>query len=167
MHDGRVSRLDHGDFISPQTIAVCDGAPYVFVPDYVRGLAAFDLETGAVVRWLGSADLHALDGIDGLYCRGHTMVAVQNGVKPERVVSFVLDPIFKTIVGEHVLERRVDGGFTHAVLAGNALLFLADAGWSALDEHGQQQVGAALAAPRIMRADHVMEQPTTVDRPGA
>ena len=81
LQGGALRRIDHGDFVSPQTVAVCDDG-HVFVPDYVRGIATLDLRTGTV-RWLSGRE-HALAGIDGLYCQDHTLVATQNGTAPER-----------------------------------------------------------------------------------
>ncbi len=46
-------RLDGGEFISPQTPAMCPDQRCVFVPDYVRGIAILDLETRQV-SWLPS-----------------------------------------------------------------------------------------------------------------
>src|SRR5581483_8545010 len=59
--DGKLVRLDHGAFVSPQTPAFCADPNIAFVPDYVRGLARLDLRTGQV-RWLSGAH-HALSGI--------------------------------------------------------------------------------------------------------
>ena len=152
VHDGRLARIDHGDFVSPQTIAVCEGTPHVFVPDYVRGVAVFDPRTGSVVRWLPTDDRHALDGIDGLYCRGHSLIAVQNGTRPDRVVVFALDPTFTSIVGEKVIDRHVARDLTHGVVVGEQFHYLTHAGWNSIDDHGVRQAGASIEDALIFRA---------------
>jgi hypothetical protein len=147
-------RIDHGDFISPQTIALCQEGHRAFVPDYVRGLAEFDIETGAV-RWLSMKGRFALDGIDGLYCRGASLVAVQNGASPERVISFLLDSSRSSIVAETLIERATHtlGDPTHGVFVGASFFYIANSGWSGLDERGVTRSSIHLSPAIIMRVD--------------
>ncbi|HYR07791.1 MAG TPA: hypothetical protein VEQ60_08490, partial [Longimicrobium sp.] len=56
----------------------------------MRGIAAIDRESGEV-EWLPVADSTAVSGIDGLVRLGHSLVAVQNGVTPKRVVELRMD----------------------------------------------------------------------------
>lgn len=153
LQGGELRRIDHGEFISPQTVAICRGRRHAFVPDYVRGIAEFDLETGAV-RWLSTKDRHALDGIDGLYCHGQALIAVQNGSSPERVVSFSLDRFSAEIRAESLIERASTlGDPTHGVFVGDAFYYIANSGWSAIDEHGAETSKPPLTPASIMRAD--------------
>jgi hypothetical protein len=154
LRGGGFQRIDHGDFISPQTIAVCDDSRYVFVPDYVRGIAAFDPETGSV-RWLSTKDRYAMDGIDGLYCHGSFLVAVQNGASPERVVAFALNASRSAVVAEKVIERATAtlGEPTHGVFVGGTFYYVANSGWDTLDDHGAVRSAAQLTPALIMRVD--------------
>jgi sugar lactone lactonase YvrE len=152
LHGGELRRIDHGDFISPQTIAICASERRVFVADYVRGIAAFDLASGSA-RWLSTHDRHALDGIDGLYCHDRSLMAIQNGASPERVVMFSLDSSRSAIVAEKVIERATPtlGDPTHGVYVGDAFFYIANSGWNALDAHGVVTAPNALTAARVMR----------------
>jgi len=147
-------RIDHGDFISPQTIAICEDGRHAFVPDYVRGIATFDLETGAVA-WLSPKGRFALDGVDGLYCRGTSLVAVQNGASPQRVISFHLNSSRSSIEAETVIERATHtlGDPTHGVFVDGAFFYIANSGWNTLDEHGVFKPSIPLSPAIIMRAD--------------
>jgi hypothetical protein len=153
LHGGELRRIDHGEFISPQTLAICHGRRWAFVPDYVRGIAEFDLESGAV-RWLSSRHRYALDGIDGLYCHGNALFAIQNGSSPVRVISFALDRYKREIHGETVIERATStlGDPTHGVFVGDTFFYIANAGWSAIDEHGVQTATPPLTPALIMKA---------------
>jgi hypothetical protein len=153
LRSGALQRIDHGDFISPQTIAICPGDPHAFVPDYVRGIAEFDLETGTTT-WLPMENRHALDGIDGLYCHGNSLIAVQNGTSPVRIVSFTLDPSKATILKETAIERATStlGAPTHGVLVGGTFFYIANSGWDAIDDHGAPKSSARLTPAIIMRA---------------
>jgi sugar lactone lactonase YvrE len=153
---GELQRIDHGEFISPQTVAICRGHRQTFVPDYVRGIAEFDLESGAV-RWLSSKDRFALDGIDGLYCHGNALIAIQNGASPQRVVAFALDRSRREIRAETVIERATNtlGDPTHGVFVGDSFFYIANSGWGALDEHGVQ--AAMPAATPVMKPALIMK----------
>jgi hypothetical protein len=147
---GALRRIDHGDFISPQTPAICaDGR--AFVPDYLRGVGELNLRTGGV-RWFASQGRHALAGIDGLYCRGHLLIATQNGSSPQRVVAFRLNRAKTAIVGETVIERTPSTDPTHGVFVGAAFYYIANAGWAALDDHGHVSAGAKQSPAIIMAA---------------
>lgn len=147
-----LERMDAGDFISPQTPAMHPDGRHVFVPDYVRGVATLDLVTRQV-RWLAMEGRFALNGIDGLYFDHGRLIAVQNGTTPERVVAFTLDPTLERIVAEKVIERATPtlGDPTHGVIVGGQLYYIANSGWSVLDDRGALKPGATLSAARIMR----------------
>jgi hypothetical protein len=149
-------RLDHGDFISPQTIALCQDGRHVLVPDYVRGVAVVDVETGSI-RWLSMEDRYALNGIDGLYCQGESLMAVQNGTSPERVISFALDSSHSAITSEAVVERATStlGDPTHGVFVGSTFFYIANSGWNSLNEHGVLKPSMHLTPAIIMRFDRV------------
>lgn len=153
MHDGALTRIDHGDFVSPQTLAVCPHSAYAYVPDYVRGLAMMNLTTGSV-RWLSTQGHYDLDGIDGLYCRDNTLIATQNGASPERVVAFELDRTGSKVISQRIIERA--GGLgdpTHGVFVGDAFYFIVNSGWDSLDDQGRLKPGASLTPGGIMGVD--------------
>ena len=150
----RLERLDAGDFISPQTPAMLADGKRVFVPDYARGIGILDLATKKV-EWIDSARRHALQGIDGLYFREGELIAVQNGASPERVVVFRMDPGLTRVISENMIERATPtlGDPTHGVIVGDAFYYIANSGWSELDDHGQVKPGAKLSPARIMKAE--------------
>jgi hypothetical protein len=147
----QLERIDHGEFISPQTIAICGDDHHAFVPDYVRGVAMFDLDTGAV-RWLATKNRYALNGIDGLYCHDRLLVAIQNGTAPQRVISFRLDPSRSSIVAERIVERSTStlGDPTHGVFVAKTFYYIANSGWDVLDEHGTVKSPGHLTPGLIM-----------------
>ena len=140
LSQGKFRRIDRGDFISPQTMAVCGDERQAYVPDYVRGIAAFDLQTG-VARWLLPKGRYALEGIDGLYCRARSLVAVQNGTIPARVVVFSLDELGIEIVAQTIIERSTPtlGVPTHGVFIGRTFFNIANSGWDTIDERGVEK----------------------------
>jgi hypothetical protein len=147
-----LDRLDGGDFISPQTPTLDADGKHLFVPDYLRGIGILDLSTRKV-RWLPMENKFALDGIDGLYLRDRTLLAVQNGTSPERVSEFTLDDLRHKVIGQHLIESATTtlGDPTHGVIVGNDFYYIANSGWDVLDEHGERKAGAKPTPARIMR----------------
>lgn len=151
--DGKIERLDAGDFISPQTPAMSSDGLHLFVPDYLRGIGILDLKTKSV-QWIAMESKYALNGIDGLYLSGRTLIATQNGTSPERVIRFQLDAPLSHIVSESILERATPtlGDPTHGVIVDHDFYYIANSGWDALDEHGSLKTGTAMPHAVVMRA---------------
>lgn len=80
---------------------------------------------------------------------------MQNGANPERVVLFRLDPGFTRILSERTIERATPtiGDPTHGVLISGSFYYIANSGWSELDEHGDVKSGSKLTSALIMKAD--------------
>jgi sugar lactone lactonase YvrE len=136
----KLDRLDAaGEFPSPQTPALSKDEKTLYVPDYVRGIAAITLSTGAVT-WLKPADDVALNGIDGLYVYRDSFLAVQNGTTPARIVRFSLD-----LRKQEVLEANTPnlGEPTHGTVVGNTFYFIANSGWDEYDDRGKKKAGSA------------------------
>jgi hypothetical protein len=143
--------VGRGTFRSPQTPAVLpDGR--VMVADYAFGLAVIDRQDGTVT-WVQHPDTTAVSGIDGMYVRGHTLYAVQNGTTPERVVRFTLDDRFANVTGWSVIERGSPslGDPTHGVLTADSFYFIGNSGWDRFDDNGAIKPAAA-SPPAILRA---------------
>jgi hypothetical protein len=149
-----LERVDQGDFISPQTVAVDPDCRHVFVPDYLRGIAVLDLKTKHV-SWLDGGGTHALSGIDGLYLSGRTLIATENGASPERVVRFQLDESLRKIESETVIERATAdlGDPTHGVVAGGKFYYIANSGWDRIEDDGNPKAGTTPARALILCAD--------------
>ncbi|HEX5226784.1 MAG TPA: hypothetical protein VFW44_03705 [Bryobacteraceae bacterium] len=135
----QLERLDvAGEFASPQTPALSADEKTLYVADYVRGIAAITLPTRAV-RWLEPADGFALSGVDGLYVYRNSLIAVQNGTNPARIVRFSLD-----LQKQEILEANAPylGQPTHGTLAADTFYFIANTGWDQYDDNGKRNAGA-------------------------
>ncbi len=135
-----LERLDTpGEFPSPQTPALSADERTLYVPDYVRGIAALDLTTHLTthtIRWLQPARGIVLNGIDGFYSYGDWFLAVQNGVTPERVVLFSQD-----LTKQKILETNTPGlgEPTHGTFIGDTFYFIANTGWNHYDDDGRKK----------------------------
>ena len=145
-----LERLDPpGEFASPQTPALSADEKTLYVPDYVRGIAALDLRTRAV-RWMQPAHDVVLSGIDGFYRHGRSFIAMQNGVNPERIVRFSLD-----LTKQEILEANTPGlgEPTHGTFIGDTFYFIANTGWNAYDDDGKRKTDVPPVQSEIRRIE--------------
>jgi sugar lactone lactonase YvrE len=143
-----LERLDApGEFPSPQTPALSEDEKTLYVPDYLRGIAAIDLGTRAV-RWLTPAVDIALSGIDGLYVYRDSFMAVQNGTTPPRIMRFSLD-----LRKQEVLEANTPGlgEPTHGTISGDSFYLIANTGWGDYDDEGVKKAGSAPVVSAIWK----------------
>ena len=144
-------RLDvAGEFTSPQTPALSADGRMLIVPDYARGIATIALVEACpcAARWPANGAAVFTAGIDGLARDGASLVAVQNGVAPPRVIRFSGD-----LARQQVLEAGT-AGFgepTHAVVVGRSLWFIADVGWDRFEASGQRKAGAPPSHAELRR----------------
>ncbi len=149
--DALETLVPEGIFPSPQTPAVTPDGRRLLVADYVRGIGVVDLSTRAVT-WMPHPYEVAVNGIDGFYLFGTTLLAVQNGVQPNRVIRLDLDPPLARILRWEPLESGSAGlGVpTHGTLVGNRFYFLANSGWDQLADDGSLKRGGKLTSATVL-----------------
>jgi hypothetical protein len=108
-----------------------------------------DLKTRAV-RWLQPANDIIVTGIDGFYRYGNSFLAIQNGVKPERLVLFSAD-----LKKQQVLEANTPGlgEPSHGIFLGDTFYFLANTGWDAYDDNGKKKREDAPVESQLRRIE--------------
>jgi sugar lactone lactonase YvrE len=152
VHDTLEVLVDKGTFRSPQTPALSPDEHRLFIPDYSRGISILDLKTKQVKLLEHPSEL-SLGGIDGLYLAGRTLIAIQNGTAPNRVIRMSLDPSLTRALRWETIECNWAGlgAPTHGVVAGREFYFLANSGWDRLGDNGALKPGAAFDSPTIQR----------------
>jgi sugar lactone lactonase YvrE len=141
-----------GPLVSPQGLAPDRDGQRVFVADYALGIVAVDRRTGAVARLPRPRDV-AANGVDGLVLHDDQLIGVQNGVTPNRVVAFDLDPTHSRIIGARTLARdttRIREP-THLVAVGDDIFYIANGGFGLYDERGSLRPGVTQVAPVVAR----------------
>ncbi len=139
-----------GTFRSPQTPALTPDGRRLLVPDYSRGISLVDLASRQTRLLRHPAEL-SLGGIDGLYLAGQTMIAVQNGTEPERLIRMHLDSGLTSVLSWETLEANWPGlgDPTHGVVVDGQFYFVANSGWDQFGDNGKLKPGAAFSAPTI------------------
>ena len=78
----------------------------------------------------------------GVFDHG-TLIAVQNGTSPGRVVAFDLDPSLTRVTSETIIERSTKtlGDPTHGVIIDDDFYYFANSGWDVIDDQGNMRPG--------------------------
>ncbi len=140
-----------GALRSPQSPVPLPDGRRLLVADYSRGIAIINLQGPKVVSWLKHPPELAVYGIDGLYLHGQTLIAVQNGTIPERLLLMRLDPTFTRVLSWQVALARVPGlgDPTHGVIRENRFEFISNSGWDRVDDQGRINATTAATPPAL------------------
>ena len=138
--------------LSAQGLALDAEERTLYVADYSRGILRIDLATRAI-RLLETADDVLALGIDGLYLVKGSLVGIQNGVEPHRVVRLRLDARGDRVEHSAVLERaRPDYAEpTLGVVVGRDLYYVAASQWERFREDGTIDAPETLRPPLVLR----------------
>ena len=152
--------LESERFSSPQGIAFSDDERHLFVADYSYGVFRIDTRNRELRLLPTPHDLTAL-GIDGLAYYENSLIAIQNGVRPHRVVRLALSGNEDRIVDWEVLEANhpdFDEPTLGVVVPGPqrktaSFCYVANSHWGAFDRNGKLRDDADLSPPVILKLD--------------
>ena len=92
-------------------------------------------------------------GIDGLYRYGDELIAIQNGIRPHRVVAFTLSDDGGAVTASRVLAANL-ADFdepTLGVVSGGDFYFVANSHWNRFDR--ENRLPDDLSGPVILKLD--------------
>jgi hypothetical protein len=144
--------LEHDGFVSPQGLTFSDDERHLFMADYSTGLFDIDPMTKKVSHLSPLAGATLL-GIDGLYFYRGSLIGVQNGVTPQRVVRIRLSRDLKRAEGLEVIEANnpLFDEPTLGVLVKDTFYFIANSQWRLVDEKGQLARPEELKEPLVVK----------------
>ena len=121
---------ESADFVSLQGMATSADGKSLIVADYANGLWRITLSSRAIALLTPPAHT-TLFGIDGLYTVPGGLIAVQNGVEPQRVVRITLGGDGQP-TGVKVLLANHDAMTDLALgqVVGNRFHFIGNSGWA-------------------------------------
>jgi sugar lactone lactonase YvrE len=162
--DQRTAKLEKiaDGLFSPQTPVLSRDGKRLFVADYTMGVAVIDLPAaGAVtneaakVSYLPHPENVAVVGLDGLYRNddsGDSLIGIQNGTQPERIVQLVMNPAQTEIKGAQVIHQIGQLDPTHAVEVDGWFYVVTNVGWSKVDDNtGQLKPEEKFTPPALLR----------------
>ena len=141
-----------GTLFSPQGIVILPDGGQTLIADYSRGLCL--LRSDGSVQVLESPPDAWLGGIDGLSVVGRReLIAVQNGITPNRVVRIRLTEDVDGVEAVDVLDlaHPEHDQPTLGEVVGDDFLYVANSLWGAWDREGHLVEGRQLSPPVILR----------------
>lgn len=148
--EGLRALIGPGVFRSQQGMVAVPGGKLLIVSDYRYGLATVEIATGRIIR-IGSARAAILDGIDGVWRVGKSLVAVQNGFSPMRIVRLEMADDWRTVVRLTVLEQA-HSAWTEPVggaVSNGELVYVATGQWDRFGPGGALREGKSAAPTEI------------------
>jgi hypothetical protein len=141
--------LESDEFESLQGLAIMPDGRTLVVADYGNGLFLVDLAS-RVVRRLAPPPDTTLVGLDGLAVTPDgSVIAVQNGIEPRRVVRLRIDAAARAVTRLEVLERGhpAMADPTLGTLVGDRFVFVGTAGWDRFASGGPADPAAPRGVP--------------------
>lgn len=139
-------------FSNLQGLAVDPTGRTLFVADYGNGIWTVDLQT-LDLGFFSAPPKATLLGIDGLYWSDGALIAIQNGVAPQRVIRLNLNRLrtgadsWQTIEANHPTHDDI----TLGVVVGKDLYYTANSQWSAIGDDGKFNEKIALKEAVVLR----------------
>ena len=156
----KLEKIADGLF-SPQTPALARDGRRLFVADYTMGIAVIDLPTAgaapdlsAKFKYLPHPENVAVVALDGLYLSGDSLIGIQNGTDPVRILRLRLNHAQTEIIGAEVIEQATErmGDPTHAVAVDGWFYATANVGWNKVDDNtGQLKPGEKFTSPVLLK----------------
>jgi len=144
-------------FAGLRGIALSADERRLYVADYDLGIFFFELNDEREGFALGIPETLNLGGIDGLYHWDGHLVAIQNGVTPQRVLRLELDDSGTRVANIATMAKALPefDDPTFGTVAGDDLLFLAGSHWQRVGPDGRPVDGALPDVPvlRVSIAD--------------
>ncbi|HLK54877.1 MAG TPA: hypothetical protein VKU42_15560 [Candidatus Angelobacter sp.] len=149
----KLEKIADGLF-SPQTPVLARDGKRLFVADYTLGIAVIDLVAPGKVSYLPHPENVAVVGLDGLYRSGDSLIGIQNGTEPNRILRLRLNQEQTEIIGSDVIEQATErmGDPTHAVAVDGWFYVSANVGWSKVDDNtGKLKPEEKFTSPVLLR----------------
>ena len=146
-----LERITSPYFRSLQGLAPLPNGKVLYLSDYSHGMLRVDLTTNEVTR-LDDAPGSTSLGCDGLAWYDGSIIAVQNGVEPARIVRFVLDSTGRRIARAEVLDRNVAIADepTIGAIVGEEFVYVANSQWEKYTDSGARKPEKPLTAPVLL-----------------
>ena len=135
--DEFVELVSPGSLRSLQGLVLDASGRYLYVADYVGGLFRIALADNSVARVQADGPF-SLFGIDGLYRHGDELIAIQNGIRPNRLTAMTLSEDGLRISASRVLARNLEhfDEPTLGAVVGDTFYFVANSHWNRFDRDG-------------------------------
>ncbi len=138
-------------FHSLQGLAPTPDGRTLYLTDYSHGLLRVDLRSRAVTRVADAPHSTSL-GCDGIAWYRGSVVAVQNGIAPARIVRMVLNAAGDRIARFDVVDRNFPIADEPSIgtILGNDFIYVANGQWEKYDDNGHRLAAGKLSRPILL-----------------
>lgn len=128
--------LTDSEFWNIQGLSFTTDGKYLFISDYIKGPYRLELATRKLIKLTTEVE-NSLKGIDGLLYHQGTLLALQNGTSPLRVMQFTLNGALDTITAATIIDqgRPELNEPTQGSIVGNDFYYVANSQWGGYDEN--------------------------------
>jgi len=140
---------------SVRGLALSGDANTLYFADYAMGVLGIDLVGGKGFDLQYDPAKLVLGGIDGLYWYDGTLVAIENGMSPKRVMRLSLSDDGRRITRVMPLDAANPALKlpTYGAIDGSGLYFIANSQKNKYDSYGTLREGAKLEPVSVFRSD--------------
>lgn len=139
---------------SMQGITISEDGRHLFVADYLNGIFRIDLKYMTSIRLKLPYNVTTV-GSDGMYYHKGALVAIQNGVEPNRVIRFNLNKDRTAIVSQFFMEANHPAFDepTLGVIIKDYFYYIASSQWSSFEVNGDLKNQEELENHLILKID--------------
>ncbi len=142
---------EDGQFISPQGMLFSSNGNSLIVSDYSIGLVMVNMKTGSTMT-LDNQTNTTLLGIDGIYRWTDSIIAIQNGVRPNRVIKLIMNSDETAVIDYEILlanHPAVDDP-TLGVVLDPTFYFNANSQWGKFSQDYNEEKMGQRNNPKIL-----------------
>ncbi|MEO8011466.1 MAG: hypothetical protein ABI650_07475 [Dokdonella sp.] len=136
-------------------LAASDDGKLLYFADYQLGVFGVHLATGAGFAVDYNRESLVLGGIDGLYWHDGTLIAIENGMSPKRVIRLSLSPEGRSITKVMPIDVAHPAFAlpTYGTIVGEDLYFIANSQKGLYGQYGELKTGASPQAVQVFRSN--------------
>jgi len=151
--EGLRTYFGHQNFTSLRGLALGEDDRLLYIADYELGIFVIDASGGEQAWKLAVPETLNVGGIDGLFHWDGHLVAIQNGISPQRVVRLELgeDGLGVVAVAPIAAARPEFDTPTFGVMEGQDLYFLGASHWQHVDAEGNAR--STLSEVPVLKLD--------------
>lgn len=123
------------EFLSIQGLSFSEHDKLMFISDYVKGIFVLDTQTMLLSKVNVQYEL-SLKGTDGILCYKNSLITIQNGVQPNRVVRHFFSASGDAFIRYEYIDNAhpAFGEPTIGAISENTLVYVANSQWNGYED---------------------------------
>jgi WD40 repeat protein len=155
MYDAKLNKLvsffSSKEFWNIQGLSFSENDQFLYISDYVKGIFRLKMKTLELSKVAATYDI-SLKGTDGIQYYENSLITIQNGVQPNRVVRHYLDATGESFIRSEIIDNAhpAFGEPTIGSLSDGVFYYVANSQWNGY-ENGAIKDSAVLKPIVILK----------------